>query len=155
MDTTDAAVGDGSEPIRPEQRQYLDDLRSRVRTGRLGALLRTLAIQGLWVLVVLAGAGVPLNQAVGGPGWVGPTLGFIVVVAAGIERVFARTTPAAAAQDVLRRGLAREHRLYLAGAGSYSGSDAFARFAERCEQLIADYDRIMVSYSTTLASQAE
>lgn len=106
------------------QQEYVEELRSRIKTGNLGALLRTGGIQALWIIVILAGAGVPLNEAVEGPGWVGPTLGFVVVVAAGVERVFARTTPAAAAQDTLRRGLSREQRIFLARADIYGGEDA-------------------------------
>lgn len=97
----------------------------------------------------------PLNEAVNGPSWVGPALGFVVVVAAGVERVFARTTPAAAAQDTLRRSLSREQRIFLARAGVYSEPDAFDRYIMRCEELIADYDRTMVEYSSSLARRAE
>lgn len=118
-------------------------------------MLRTGGLQTLWIIVIVAGAGVPLNEALSGPGWVGPVLGFTVVVAAGVERIFGRTTPAAAAQDALRRGLARERRLFLAGVGPYDGDGAFELYAERSEQLVADYDQAMVAYSSTLARRAE
>ncbi|MGB3256407.1 MAG: hypothetical protein WBG89_14460 [Ornithinimicrobium sp.] len=137
------------------QQEYVQELRSRIKMGNLGALLRTGGIQALWIVVILAGAGVPLNEAVDGPSWVGPALGFVVVVAAGVERIFARTTPAAAAQDTLRRSLSREQRIFLARAGVYSEEDAFDRYIVRCEQLIADYDQTMVDYSGSLARQAE
>ncbi len=98
----------------------------------------------------------PLTEALGGPSWLGPSLGFAVVVAAGVERIFGRATPAAAAQDLLRRGLARERRLFLAGAGPYaSGEAGLDLYAERSERLVADYDSAMVEYSTTLARRAE
>ncbi len=137
------------------QHEYTDQLRSRIRIGNAASGLRTGGIQALWVIVIVAGAGVPLTEALGGPSWVGPVLGFVVVVAAGIERVFGRTTPAASAQDALRRGLAREQRLYLCGAGPYGGADAFDRYAERSERLIAEYDEAMVTYSSGLARRAE
>ncbi len=74
--------------------------------------------------MIVAGAGVPLTEALGGPAWIGPILGFVVVVAVGIDRIFGRTTPAASAQDALRRGLARERRLFLSGASPYDAADA-------------------------------
>lgn len=145
--------GSSSDPTR--QRRYVEQLHARIRTGNAASLLRTGGIQGLWIIVIVSGAGVPLNEALEGPAWVGPTLGFVVVVAAGVERIFGRTTPAAAAQDTLRRGLARERRLFLAGTGPYQADDAFDLYAERSEGLIASYDQAMVEYSTTLARRTE
>ncbi len=138
----------------PAQQRYAAELHRRVRLGNAGALLRTWGIQALWIIVILSGAGVPLNEALDGPYWVGPVLGFLVVVAAGIERVFGRTTPAAAAQDVLRRGLAREQRLFDAGVGDYRGDDAFERYLRRCEELISAYDESMLDYSASLARRS-
>jgi hypothetical protein len=117
-----------------EQRRYVEQLHARIRVGNAASMLRTGGIRTLWIIVVVAGAGVPLNEAIGGPVWFGPALGFVVVVAAGIERIFGRTTPAAAAQDLLRRGLARERRLFLSGAAAYGASNAFDLYAERSEQ---------------------
>ena len=147
--------GGAASGVERRQQRYVEAVRNRIRVGNAGALLRTGGIQALWIVVIMAGAGVPLNEALGGPFWVAPTLGFIVVVAAGIERVFGRTTPAAFAQDNLRRGLAREQRLFLSGAGPYQGDDAFDCYAERSEQLIAEYDQVMVAYSTTLARRTD
>ncbi|MGB3686433.1 MAG: hypothetical protein WA991_11485 [Ornithinimicrobium sp.] len=91
--------------------RYIAFVRARIRIGNTAAMLRTVVIQSLWIIVIIAGAGVPLSAALHGPEWVAPILGFAVVVAAGIERVFRRTTSAAVAQDSLRRGLAREQRM--------------------------------------------
>ena len=154
-----AAPAEGVDDIGPPagaaHQTYVEELRSRIRIGNAASLLRTGGIQALWIVVIVAGAGVPLNEAVGGPDWVAPTLGFVVVVAAGIERVFGRTTPAAAAQDVLRRGLAREQRLFLSRSGPYQDEDAFEVYTERAERLIAEYDHVMVQYSATLARRGE
>jgi hypothetical protein len=67
----------------------------------------------MWVVIVTAGAGVPLAAAVGWPDEVGPALGFVVVVvvASGIERIFGRTTPTAVAWEKLNRELSRQTRL--------------------------------------------
>ncbi|TIC81313.1 hypothetical protein E8D34_18135 [Nocardioides sp. GY 10113] len=151
----------GPPPDRPPQRidenrrRYLDDISTRIRAGEREAMLRNVGIQALWILVIVAGAGVPLSEAVGAPAWVAPTLGFVVVVAAGVERVFARTTTAAAAQEALRRALAREQRAYDARVGVYADGSAFDRLVDRCERLIADYDRTMVQYAGSLARRSE
>ena len=97
----------------------------------------------------------PLADAVGAAGWIGPTLGFVVVVASGLERIFGRTTPAAPAQGALRRGLARERRLFLAGAGPYDTEGGFDLYAQRSEELIAVYDQAMLDYSSTLARRSD
>lgn len=137
------------------QQRYVTDLRSRVRTGRVAALLRTGGIQVLWIIVVVAGAGVPLSDAVAGPSWVAPTLGFVVVVAAGVERIFSRATPAAAAQDKLRRGLSREQRLFDARAEPYTDGEAFAIYSSRSEALLAEYDQAMLDYSSSLTRRIQ
>jgi hypothetical protein len=124
------------------ERRYVDDIERRLRHLSTEVRLRTFTIQAMWLLVVLAGAGIPLSRALGGPSWLEPTLGFVVVAAAGIERIFARTSEKAAAIDELRRALAHEHRTMLAGTGEYvDESTAFATFAARCEAAIADHDR--------------
>ena len=147
---------EGGTVIRSDaQQKYADQLGSRIRIGNAASGLRTGGIQALWIIVIVAGAGVPLTEALGGPSWVSPVLGFVVVVAAGMERIFGRTTPAASAQDALRRGLAREQRLYRSGATPYGAADAFDRYAERSERLIAEYDEAMVAYSSGLARRAE
>lgn len=138
-----------------DERGYLDDLSGRIRVGSTGALLRTGGIQALWIVVIVAGAGVSLSEAVGASDWVPPTLGFVVVVAAGLERVFARATPAAAAQDALRRALARERRAFRARVGAYAGADAFDQLVDRCERFIALYDQTMIQYAESLAKRAE
>jgi hypothetical protein len=127
------------------QRAYLAEIQHRVRRLGTEVWLRTTAIQAMWLVVVLAGAGIPLNTALGGPGWVEPSLGFVVVAAAGIERIFVRTSGKAATVDVLRRALAHECRLLSAGTGGDDEQRAgFESFVERCESAILAHDRQVV-----------
>ncbi len=153
MESNQHSVGDLE--LTDAQQRYVADLRSRIRTGRVAALLRTGGLQVLWIIVIVAGAGVSLSDAVTAPSWVAPTLGFVVVVAAGVERIFSRATPAAAAQDRLRRGLAREQRLFAARAEPYTDDEAFALYSSRSEALLAEYDRVMLDYSSSLARRIQ
>ena len=112
--------------------------------------MRAGGIQAVWLVVLLAGAAVPLTDAVITDGWtwVSPVLGFVIVVAAGLERIFQRATGAAAPLDELRRKVARERRLLQAGADGYADPDAtYALYAARVEEHIADYDRQMVEHA--------
>jgi hypothetical protein len=87
--------------------------------------------------------------------WVSPTLGFVIVVAAGVERIFGRTTEAAVALDRLRRELAREQRMLTAASGPYSlAEDRFAVSAQRTEEHIARYDEQMVAYHSQVVRDA-
>lgn len=106
---------------------------------------RAVTVQLLWLIVVLAGAGIPLNGALGGPSWVEPLLGFVVVAAAGIDKIFGRTSRKAASVDTLRRALARETRLLHAGAPPYADNPmTFATFIKRCERAITKYNRQVI-----------
>jgi hypothetical protein len=128
-------------------------VRGRLRTANVAAWLRSTGIQIVWLIVLAAGAGVSLTQALAPDGWdwVNPVLGFIVVLGAGVERVFSRTTEAATALDVLRRSLARERRLLMAGTDEYATTEHPHRlYAERVEALIATYDEKMVGYNTNI-----
>ncbi len=97
-------------------------MRRRLRAASFAVWLRAGGIQFAWLVILGAGAAIPLSEALIDQGWswVSPTLGFLVVVAAGVERIFGRTTEAAVALDRLRRELAREHRMLTAAAGPYS-----------------------------------
>ncbi len=137
-------------PVTPGQQQYDRVLRRRLRVADTAAWLRAGGMQAVWLVVLVAGAAVPLTEAILTEGWtwVSPVLGFVIVVAAGLERIFRRTTDAAVSLDELRRKVARERRLLQARADVYSDPDAtYALYAERVEQLIADYDRRMVAYA--------
>ncbi len=145
-------MGDITEitPSTPGQVQYDRHLRRRLQLADTAAWLRAGGIQAVWLVVLLAGAAVPLSDAILRDGWtwVSPMLGFIIVVAAGLERIFRRTTDAAVPLDELRRKVARERRLLLAGAENYGDPGAtYALYAERVEQHIAEYDRQMVAYA--------
>lgn len=108
-----------------------------------------------WLVIIVAGAAIPLTDAVlPGWDWISPTLGFIIVVAAGLERIFRRTTDAAVSLDELRRSLARERRGLLTGIGPYEASEAgYVLFIERAEALIAEYDAQMVAYARRVVGQ--
>lgn len=140
----------GIAPTTPGQRRYDSTLERRLRLADTAARMRAIGIQTVWLVILVAGAAVPLSDAVLNTGWnwVSPTLGFIIVVAAGLERIFRRTTDAAVPLDELRRKVARERRLLLAGAERYSSPDAtYVQYAERVEEHIAEYDRQMVAYA--------
>ena len=124
-------------------------VRRRRRVASFAVWLRAGGIQFAWLVILGAGAAIPLSEALIDQGWswVSPTLGFLIVVAAGVERIFGRTTEAAVALDRLRRELAREHRMLTAAAGPYSlADDCFALYAQRTEEHIARYDEQMVAY---------
>jgi hypothetical protein len=124
-------------------------IRSRLRVANVAAWLRASGIQIVWLVILIAGAAIPLSEALitSGWAWVSPTLGFIIVIAAGLERIFSRTTGAAVALDRLRRDLSRERRLLIARSGPYAElTDPFCTYAERAESVIAEYDQAMVSH---------
>jgi hypothetical protein len=131
------------------QRSFDRHVRRRLRVANVAAWLRAGGIQFAWLVIVIAGAAIPLSEALIGDGWswVSPTLGFLIVIAAGVERIFGRTTEAAVALDSLRRELARERRMLTASAGPYSlADDRFGLYAERTEEHIARYDERMIAY---------
>jgi hypothetical protein len=133
--------------------RYLAETRTRLRFASFATWGRASGLQILWLSVVLAGAGIPLNRALGGPSWVDPTLGFVVVAAAGIEKIFSRTTPAAVARDRLRRHLERERRRFEAGIEEYADrATASTTFVERVEAIISRYDEEMLEYGRASAS---
>lgn len=142
-----ADPADGSRQHRAYERRV-----SRKRgVAYTAAVLRAGGIQAVWLVVLVAGAAIPLTEALVDEGWewVSPVLGFVVVIAAGLERIFRRTTDAAAALDRLRRSLSRERRLLIAGAGPYAvAQDPFALYAESCEPFIATHDDAMVDYAS-------
>lgn len=135
-------MGTDIDTLTPAQRRYVDDVDRRIRRLRNEVWWRTTTIQVLWLIVVLAGAAVTLSNALGGWDWIEPTLGFVVVVAAGAERIFARTSGKAATVDELRRALSHEHRMLVTATGDYAdAATAFATFAARCEDAIETHDR--------------
>jgi hypothetical protein len=111
-------------------------------------------VHSLWLVVVLAGAGIPLNTALGGPNWVEPVLGFVIVAAAGADRIFGRTRDKAAAVDTLRRSLNKQLRLREIASEEYTGlsypSVAFAQFVSGCEQSIDAFDQHVVKQNKRL-----
>lgn len=125
--------------------------------ANLAAHLRAGGIQVVWLVVLVAGAAIPLTEALADDGWswVTPLLGFTVVVAAGLERILSRTTDAAVALDQLRRNLSRERRLLIARAGPYEQStDPFPLYSARAEALIETYDLSMVEYYRRIVGDA-
>ncbi len=143
-------------PATPGQRQYDRLVRRRLFVADAAAWMRAGGIQLVWLVVLVAGAAVPVSEAVLSDdwAWVSPVLGFVIVVAAGLERIFRRTTDAAVPLDELRRNLARERRLLLAGADGYADSDAgYALHVERVERHIAAYDAQMVEYAKRVVAR--
>jgi len=147
---------DNANSLTPDFQEYDRSIRRRLRGANAAAWFRATGIQVVWLIVLIAGAGVPLTQAIASDGWtwVNPVLGFVVVVGAGVERIFGRTTEAAVSLDVLRRNLAREHRLLISGTDEYAASkDPRRLYAERVEALIATYDEQMIGYNTHILGQ--
>jgi hypothetical protein len=131
----------------PEQQEYVREIQRRERRARWSTRSRYLAIHLSWIVVLLAGAGVPLAEALGSPAWLPPVLGFVVVAFQGFERIFGRTSAGSRSMDRLRRGLAREERLLLAGVGAYADETTRADvFVGECEKLLLVNDEEMVDY---------
>ena len=131
--------------------RYTRRIRWRLRMANLAAWMRAGGIQIVWLTILIAGAAITLSEVLIDSGWewVSPVLGFIVVIAAGLERIFSRTTPAAAALDELRRNLAHEYRIFLAAPDEQDGgADRFEKYVERSEALVADYDQKMIDYNS-------
>jgi hypothetical protein len=135
--------------------RYERELGRRRRRLSREVRLRSFTMQSMWIIVLAAGAAVPLATAMGSPGWVGPALGFVVVVATGIERIFTRTTVAAVAVDRLRRRLERERRGLSAGILDAGEADQFALYVRNCEAAIAEFDETMIAYSSKLTRDTE
>ena len=139
------------------QKTFARLVRRRLRVASFAVWLRAGGIQFAWMVILVAGAAIPLSEALIDEGWswISPTLGFLIVVAAGVERIFGRTTDAAVALDKLRRELAREHRMLMAATGPYSlADDRFALYAQRTEEHIARYDEQMVAYHSQVVREA-
>ena len=127
------------------QTEYIQQYDRRLRRMSRAANARIFGIQTSWSVALLAGAAVPLVVALGTATWVTSILGFVVVVATGAERIFARTVGAGAALDRLRRKLGTEQRLYLTVTGPYSeDGDQFKHFVQRTEDAITNYDNTAV-----------
>jgi hypothetical protein len=129
-------------PTDAKESEFIRDLDRRLRRWRVATHVRNGGLQSTWSVALLAGAGVPLVQSLGWSRSVASVLGFVVVVASGAERLFARTADQAEALDNCRRGLESERRLYSTAAGSYTGEpDSFRLFVERTEEITAEFDR--------------
>lgn len=140
------------------RRAYERMIRRRLRYADAAGRLRAGGIQMVWLLIVIAGAAIPLTEALKSDGWewVSPVLGFVVVVASGLERIFSRTTVAAAAVDELRRDLARQRRQLLAGCGEYDGAvDPFRLYAERTEEAMLRYDQQVIAYNKQVVASSK
>jgi hypothetical protein len=132
--------------------RYEHEMRRRLRYLDVVARLRAFTMQVVWIIVLAAGAAVPLATALEWDDWVAPVLGFVVVVASGVERIFNRTTAAAVAVDALRRRLDRERRVLVAGQLEYADADdPLGVYVERSEDAIAEFDRTMIDYGQQVA----
>ncbi len=143
---------------------YVKAVAKRARRANLAVESRLVGIQVTWSVALIAGTGVTVMQAFRqSENWLGHNsalitalLGFVVVVAQGADRLLGRTAAGAAPDDVLRRGLARERRLFDAGEGPYKGSDdSFSVFVERVENLLAANDYAVMAYNRQLFAERE
>ena len=138
-------------------RKFDQMVRSRLRLANLATRLRAGGIQVVWLVILIAGAAIPLTDALITEGWtwVSPMLGFLIVIAAGLERIFSRTTDAAVALDQLRRELSRERRLLIARSGPYAETEEpESLYAARAEAVIGSYDARMVDYNRRIVTGA-
>jgi hypothetical protein len=146
------AVDTASEGERRYERELIR--RRRRLTAQWGA--RAFVVQATWIVILAAGAAVPLATALEWDDSVGPVLGFVVVVATGVERIFGRTTQGAVAVDELRRRLDRERRLLDTRRMEYAETDdPFGLFVARSEEAIDQYDRTMVEYGARLTRDSD
>jgi len=137
------------------QQRYLKAFDARMRRTNLAVRARAFGVQAAWAVALLAGAAIPLAQALGWPDWVTAVLGFVVVVVTGGDRLFARTVGIGEALDNLRRRLARERRLLTAGSSPYSDPvNPYAVFIQRTEDAIAEYDKVAGGLNAKLAQEA-
>lgn len=146
----------GHENESDRRRLYLALVDRRLTQSNRAVLGRVVGIQTAWSVALLAGAAIPVAQALSAPGeweWVVSILGFVVVVAQGADRLFGRTRKTALAHDFLRRRLGRERRMWDAGEGPYAERD-FAAFVERVEGVIEEYDDISHAYVSEMADSA-
>jgi hypothetical protein len=134
------------------QEKYLTEIRTRAKSARYRMWAREFAAQAIWLIVISAGGAIPLNAALGGPSWIEPSLGFVVVAAAGIERIFARTGGKAAAIDVLRRDLEQLQRRLEATASRPYSKARFEQFVEDCECLVSTHNRDVIEQNRWLFS---
>lgn len=132
------------------QESYLSYIEARAAAGRYQMWARAMTAQALWLVVILAGAAIPLNTAIDGPTWVEPWLGFVVVAAAGIERIFARTSAKASAVDSLRRDLEQRTRRLKAGAIPPYPDATFDAFVEECEKSISAHNQEVIKRNRRL-----
>ena len=131
--------------------RYEREISRRLRRSSLAARARAFALQSNWIVILAAGAAVSLSAALDWDDWVGPVLGFVVVIGTGVDRIFSRTTEGSIAVDRLRRELERQRRLYEARQLMYSdNADPFGSYVARVEAAIAEYDEAMVSHSSRL-----
>jgi hypothetical protein len=147
------------------QQNYLRAVKRRVRRADAAVISRVVGIQLAWIVTLLCGAGVTLVEALGSDsigwldgntGWITAFLGFVVVVSQGAGRLVARTSGVVQADDTMRRNVAREERLFAAGAGPYrDATDPFALFAERAEAELAEHDRQVALFSSALLENEE
>ena len=104
--------------------------------------------QALGIAVIAAGAATSFLQVLRGSSWVPvltALLGAVVALAEGWRQI-ARYDEAWAAYRLASERMKRERRLYVNGAGEYRGladeEDAFLRFVEAVEAIVAEEQRI-------------
>ena len=138
------------------QQRYLASANKRIRRADRAVLSRVVGLQTAWAVALLAGAAVSLVQAFGESlkddvKWITALLGFVVVVAQGASQLFARTSGVVKADDLMRRNLARERRLFDCSEGPYADAvNPFAVFVERAEAEFAKHDDSAADYSAAL-----
>jgi hypothetical protein len=150
MDDENGAIERTEEEARQEK--YVEHMRKRAKSSRYRMGAREFAAQAIWLIVIMAGGAIPLNTALGGPSWIEPSLGFVVVAAAGIEKIFARTGRKAAAIDVLRRDLEQLQRRLEATASLPYSEARFAQFVQDCECRVSTHNEDMVKQNRRLFS---
>lgn len=100
------------------------------------------AIDTAWGLTLVLGAGVTLSGSLGAPGEIAAVLGFLVVLAQGYQRFWARRADMTGELDELLRKMHQEARRLRANQAPYNGkgSERFANFVDRVEDLMSKYN---------------
>ncbi len=135
-------MGRQSDDTAIREAAYLAVVERRIKWSDRAMNTRSFGQVFAWTVALLAGAGVAVAEVLASQWrWAPAVLGFVVVVAQGADRLFARTAGGAIAMESMRRMLTKEKRLYLSRAGPYAGAEtAFDTFVERVERVLDQYD---------------
>jgi hypothetical protein len=112
---------------------------------RLGRAARSYT--RLSTLALIFSASVPVASATTAPRWVLAALGGLVVVIEGYLKLTGDRDKSIAYR-IASQNIGRELSLYRTRSGDYEGNDAFKRFVEKIEQILADAQNRITAISS-------